>query len=195
MSRVTTRRVYIETYGCQMNVADSELIASILSDSGFHVTRQADQADILLLNTCAVREHAEERVIGRSAAVGESGGVAGGAGNGVVPGAVAVNVDGHFGQPDADIDFVSSARRGKGDMEAVYVAVVARLDFVPDAVVESDQCAVLRVRGPHRARQEVAGTNDLAPTIAVDDLDAVPIGELVDPYVTEGPDGAAPSVP
>jgi tRNA-2-methylthio-N6-dimethylallyladenosine synthase len=63
----TGRSVYIETYGCQMNVADSELVASILGDAGFHITQQADQADILLLNTCAVRQHAEERVIGRAA--------------------------------------------------------------------------------------------------------------------------------
>ena len=59
------RRVYIETYGCQMNVADSELVASILADAGFQITERAEQADIILLNTCAVREHAEERVIGR----------------------------------------------------------------------------------------------------------------------------------
>ena len=58
------RRVYIETYGCQMNVADSELVASILADAGFQITERAEQADIILLNTCAVREHAEERVIG-----------------------------------------------------------------------------------------------------------------------------------
>ena len=48
-----------------MNVADSELVASILNDSGFEITATAEEADIILLNTCAVREHAEERVIGR----------------------------------------------------------------------------------------------------------------------------------
>ncbi len=60
-----SRSVYIETYGCQMNVADSELVASILNDSGYQITSTAEDADIILLNTCAVREHAEERVIGR----------------------------------------------------------------------------------------------------------------------------------
>ena len=59
------RSVYVETYGCQMNVADSELVASILNDAGFSITEQAEGADVILLNTCAVREHAEERVIGR----------------------------------------------------------------------------------------------------------------------------------
>ena len=63
--QATSRSVYIETYGCQMNVADSELVASILNDSGFEITATAEEADIILLNTCAVREHAEERVIGR----------------------------------------------------------------------------------------------------------------------------------
>mgnify|MGYP002035422565 CR=1 FL=1 len=60
------RRVYLETYGCQMNVADSELVSSILTNAGFELTEAADKAEIILLNTCAVREHAEERVIGRA---------------------------------------------------------------------------------------------------------------------------------
>ena len=62
-----SRRVYIETYGCQMNVADTELVGSILNGAGFRIVEQAEQADIILLNTCAVRENAEERVIGRAA--------------------------------------------------------------------------------------------------------------------------------
>jgi tRNA-2-methylthio-N6-dimethylallyladenosine synthase len=60
------RKVYIETYGCQMNVADSELVSSILSAAGFQITEAADKAEIILINTCAVRERAEERVIGRA---------------------------------------------------------------------------------------------------------------------------------
>ena len=64
-SSAHNRSVYVETYGCQMNVADSELVASILNDAGFTITDQAEGADVILLNTCAVREHAEERVIGR----------------------------------------------------------------------------------------------------------------------------------
>ncbi|MSR82492.1 MAG: MiaB/RimO family radical SAM methylthiotransferase, partial [Candidatus Latescibacteria bacterium] len=60
------RRVYIETYGCQMNVADSELIASILRQAGYQIIPTPEEAEVILLNTCAVREHAEERVIGRA---------------------------------------------------------------------------------------------------------------------------------
>ena len=62
----STRSAYIETYGCQMNIADTELVNSILTDAGFNVCESPEQADIILINTCAVREHAEERVIGRA---------------------------------------------------------------------------------------------------------------------------------
>jgi tRNA-2-methylthio-N6-dimethylallyladenosine synthase len=57
---------YVETYGCQMNVADSDLIGGILRDAGYGVATDAASADVILINTCAVREKAEERVIARA---------------------------------------------------------------------------------------------------------------------------------
>jgi tRNA-2-methylthio-N6-dimethylallyladenosine synthase len=59
-------RVYLETYGCQMNVADSDLITSQLLAAGYQRTGDAKQADVVLVNTCAVREKAEERVVARA---------------------------------------------------------------------------------------------------------------------------------
>jgi tRNA-2-methylthio-N6-dimethylallyladenosine synthase len=59
-------RVYVETYGCQMNVADSDLIGSVLADAGYTTAARADDADVIVVNTCAVREKAEERVIARA---------------------------------------------------------------------------------------------------------------------------------
>ena len=56
------RRVYIETYGCQMNVSDSEIVASVLHEEGFGLTHDLDAADVVLLNTCAIRENAEQKV-------------------------------------------------------------------------------------------------------------------------------------
>ena len=56
------RQVYLETYGCQMNVSDSEIVASVLQDHGFGLTRDVHQADVILLNTCAIRENAEQKV-------------------------------------------------------------------------------------------------------------------------------------
>ena len=57
--------VYIETYGCQMNVSDSELMLGKLIESGYESVAEPDGADVILINTCAIREHAEQRVIGR----------------------------------------------------------------------------------------------------------------------------------
>jgi len=61
----TRPQLYIETYGCQMNVADSELIVSIMIQNGFSITEDINEADLILVNTCSVRENAEQRVWGR----------------------------------------------------------------------------------------------------------------------------------
>ncbi|MFN2566938.1 MAG: tRNA (N6-isopentenyl adenosine(37)-C2)-methylthiotransferase MiaB [Gemmatimonadaceae bacterium] len=64
---MTTRpqTVYIETYGCQMNVSDSELMLGKLAAHGYQSVERPDGADLILVNTCAIRDHAEQRVIGR----------------------------------------------------------------------------------------------------------------------------------
>ena len=58
-------RVFIETYGCQMNVADSETMAGVLEGAGMTLAERAEDADAIIVNTCAIREHAEQRVLGR----------------------------------------------------------------------------------------------------------------------------------
>ncbi|MFN8208405.1 MAG: tRNA (N6-isopentenyl adenosine(37)-C2)-methylthiotransferase MiaB [Bacteroidales bacterium] len=58
-------KVYIETYGCQMNVNDTEIVASLMRDNGYAVTKKAEEADLILVNTCSIRENAEQRVRGR----------------------------------------------------------------------------------------------------------------------------------
>ena len=60
---------YIRTYGCQQNVADSEKIKGMLEQSGFEFADEPDNADFILFNTCAVREHAEDRVFGNVGAL------------------------------------------------------------------------------------------------------------------------------
>ncbi len=59
------KRVYIETYGCQMNVADSEVVGGILARRGYGFTNDMSDADVILVNTCAIRDHAEQRIYGR----------------------------------------------------------------------------------------------------------------------------------
>lgn len=57
--------VYIETYGCQMNVADTEIVMGILKNYGYEITKEVNDANVVLLNTCSVRENAEQRIYGR----------------------------------------------------------------------------------------------------------------------------------
>jgi tRNA-2-methylthio-N6-dimethylallyladenosine synthase len=61
----TNGRVYIETYGCQMNLNDSEVVASILTSNGYIISNEMESADVILVNTCSIRENAETRVWGR----------------------------------------------------------------------------------------------------------------------------------
>lgn len=56
------RKLYLESYGCQMNFSDSEIVASILSEAGYNTTKNLYESDVVLLNTCAIRENAEQRV-------------------------------------------------------------------------------------------------------------------------------------
>ena len=58
-------KVFIETYGCQMNVNDSEVVLAILQDAGYALCDGIGEADLILVNTCSVRDNAEQRVLGR----------------------------------------------------------------------------------------------------------------------------------
>ena len=65
MPVIRKRSFYIETYGCQMNVADGELMAGILAEQELTPVSAPEEADVILVNTCAIRDHAEQRVLGR----------------------------------------------------------------------------------------------------------------------------------
>ena len=59
------RKLYIETYGCQMNVGDSEIVVSIMQKEGYRYTEVLEEADVVLINTCSIRDNAEQRIWGR----------------------------------------------------------------------------------------------------------------------------------
>ncbi|MEN9400678.1 MAG: hypothetical protein RL632_1781 [Bacteroidota bacterium] len=61
-ARSNGKKLYVESYGCQMNFSDSEVVASIMTSQGYETTRNADDADVVLINTCSIRENAETRV-------------------------------------------------------------------------------------------------------------------------------------
>ncbi len=61
------KKAYVETYGCQMNISDGELMSGVLASQGYDLVESPDQADVVLVNTCAIRRHAEQRVLGRVA--------------------------------------------------------------------------------------------------------------------------------
>jgi tRNA-2-methylthio-N6-dimethylallyladenosine synthase len=64
-----SKKVYIETYGCQMNVADSEVVVSILTGAGYASTDNIEEAGLILINTCSIRDNAEQRIWGRLKAI------------------------------------------------------------------------------------------------------------------------------
>ncbi|MDO9634116.1 MAG: tRNA (N6-isopentenyl adenosine(37)-C2)-methylthiotransferase MiaB, partial [Paludibacter sp.] len=64
-SALNDKKLFIETYGCQMNVADSEVVASIMQMDGFGLTEEITDADAIFVNTCSVRDNAEQKIINR----------------------------------------------------------------------------------------------------------------------------------
>ncbi|MCK4748147.1 MAG: tRNA (N6-isopentenyl adenosine(37)-C2)-methylthiotransferase MiaB, partial [Bacteroidales bacterium] len=67
---VSNRKLYIETYGCQMNVVDSEVVAAILQQRNFDLTEEINEAELILINTCSIRDNAEQRVRSRLKEIG-----------------------------------------------------------------------------------------------------------------------------
>ena len=59
------KRLYIETYGCQMNVADSEVVAAVMATAGYEMADDIDMADAVMLNTCSIRDNAEQKIPSR----------------------------------------------------------------------------------------------------------------------------------
>ena len=64
-----TPTAYVETYGCQQNEADSERIRGMLMEAGYGIVQEAEGADVVVMNTCAIREHAQQRVFGNLGAL------------------------------------------------------------------------------------------------------------------------------
>ena len=198
--------VYVETYGCQMNVSDSELMLGKLAASGYRQVDVPDGADVILVNTCAIREHAEQRVIGRlgelkskmkrGAVLGVTGCMAQRLGPQILERASHVSLvigpDGYRSLPL----LVENARRGARTTSTDFDLEEHYEDFSPrrfDRVkawipvqrgcdYRCTYCIVPTTRGPERSRRLDDVVREAETVIAEGMTEVVLLGQTVNSY-------------
>lgn len=200
------RTVFVETYGCQMNVSDSELMLGKLAAEGYREVTQPDEADVILLNTCAIRDHAEQRVIGRlgelrgvmrsNAIVGVTGCMAQRMGPTLLERAPHVSLvigpDGYRALPA----LLERARGGERAIETTFDLEEHYEDFTPrrfDGVkawipvqrgcdYKCTYCIVPTTRGPERSRRLADVVRETAAVVADGLSEVVLLGQTVNSY-------------
>jgi tRNA-2-methylthio-N6-dimethylallyladenosine synthase len=200
------KSVYIETYGCQMNVADSELMFGVLSRNGYVRSNDPADADVMLVNTCAVRDNAEQRVIGRLGELqrykrdGDVLGVVGCMAQRLGPGLLAKvpRVDLVVG-PDAyrnlpDLIGLADAGQRVSDTEfrswEHYEDVPAMRDKAPTAFVTVQRgcdyrctfCIVPYTRGPERSRRLQDVVREITRLVEEGASEVTLLGQTVNSY-------------
>src|SRR4051794_25339869 len=198
--------VYVETYGCQMNVSDSELMLGKLAAHGYDAVDGPDGADVILVNTCAIREHAEQRVIGRlgelkrhmkpGAIVGVTGCMAQRLGPQLLDKAKHVSVvigpDGYRALPA----LIDGARRGERTIATTFDLEEHYEDFQPrrfDKVkawipvqrgcdYKCTYCIVPTTRGPERSRKLADVVREVEAVVAEGMTEVVLLGQTVNSY-------------
>ena len=204
------KTVYIETYGCQMNVSDSELMLGRLAAHGYVAVDGPEGADVILLNTCAIRDHAEQRVIGRlgelkrhmlpGSVMGVAGCMAQRLGPQILEKArhvsLVVGPDGYRALPD----LVERARTGERAIQTSFDLEEHYEDFTPrrfDHVKawipvqrgcdhRCTYCIVPYTRGPERSRALADVVREVESVVAEGMTEAVLLGQTVNSW-TEGP--------
>lgn len=198
--------VYVETYGCQMNVSDSELMLGKLAAHGYAPVEQPDGADVILVNTCAIRDHAEQRVIGRlgelrrnmkpGAIVGVTGCMAQRLGPQLLEKAKHVSVvigpDGYRALPA----LIEGARQGKRTIATTFDLEEHYEDFQPrrfDKVkawipvqrgcdYRCTYCIVPTTRGSERSRRLPDVVREVESAVADGMSEVVLLGQTVNSY-------------
>ncbi len=199
-------RIYIETYGCQMNVADSELMLGLLAREGYVRTEDPADADVMLVNTCAVRDHAEQRVLGRMGELKRlkrAGGVLGVVGcmaqrlgprllERVPQVDLVIGPDGYrslpellararAGQRAAEVDFKSwehyeDVPPVREDRPTAFVTVQRGCDY------RCTFCVVPMTRGPERSRKLSDVVREVADLAAAGTTEVTLLGQTVNSY-------------
>jgi tRNA-2-methylthio-N6-dimethylallyladenosine synthase len=198
--------VYIETYGCQMNVSDSELMLGRLTEAGYATVELPARADVILLNTCAIRDHAEQRVLGRlgelkgimkpGAVVGVTGCMAQRMGRTLLDRArhvsLVIGPDGYRALPQ----LLERARAGERalettfDLEEHYEDFAARrFDRVKAWIpvqrgcdYRCTYCIVPMTRGPERSRRLADVVREVEGVAAEGMTEVVLLGQTVNSY-------------
>ena len=198
--------VYVETYGCQMNVSDSELMLGQLAAHGYDAVEGPDDADVILVNTCAIRDHAEQRVIGRlgelrrnmkpGAVVGVTGCMAQRLGPKLLERAKHVSVvigpDGYRALPA----LIDGARRGQRSIATSFDLEEHYEDFQPrrfDKVkawipvqrgcdYRCTYCIVPTTRGPERSRRLADVVREVRTVVDEGMSEVVLLGQTVNSY-------------
>ncbi|HXQ78036.1 MAG TPA: tRNA (N6-isopentenyl adenosine(37)-C2)-methylthiotransferase MiaB [Gemmatimonadaceae bacterium] len=198
--------VYIETYGCQMNVSDTELMLGKLTASGYESVEKPDGADVILINTCAIRDHAEQRVIGRlgelkskmkrEAVLGVTGCMAQRLGSQLLDRvkhvSLVIGPDGYRELPS----LIESARAGVRATSAEFDLEEHYEDFTPrrfDGVkawipvqrgcdYKCTYCIVPTTRGPERSRQLAEVIRETESAVASGISEVVLLGQTVNSY-------------
>lgn len=201
--------VYVETYGCQMNVSDSELMLGKLAAGGYRPVDRPDGADVILVNTCAIREHAEQRVVGRlgelkrhmnpNSVVGVTGCMAQRLGPRLLEQAKHVSLvigpDGYRGI----LELVEGAREGRRAVATTFDLEEHYEDFTPrrfDGVkawipvqrgcdYRCTYCIVPTTRGPERSRKLADVVRETAEVAASGMSEVILLGQTVNSY-TDG---------
>ena len=199
-------RLYLETYGCQMNVADTELIAGALGRDGYEPTHDPAQADVLIVNTCAIRDHAEQRVLGRIGELkrfkrpGTVLGVVGCMAQRLGPRLLervpqvdlVIGPDGYRGLPE----LIARARGGERAADVAfrdwehYEDVPAERAAGPSAFVTVQRgcdyrctyCIVPMTRGPERSRKLADVMREVADLAARGTTEVTLLGQTVNSY-------------
>ena len=201
--------VYIETYGCQMNVSDSELMLGALAARGYDAVDVPDGADVILVNTCAIRDHAEQRVMGRlgelrrhmtpSTVMGVTGCMAQRLGPQILERArhvsLVIGPDGYRALPSL-LDGAREGRRVSAtdfDLEEHYEDFQARrFDRVKAWIpvqrgcdYRCTYCIVPTTRGPERSRRLEDVVRETEAVVAEGMSEVVLLGQTVNSY-TDG---------
>ena len=204
--------VYVETYGCQMNVSDSELMLGAMAAVGYDAVDVPDGADVILVNTCAIRDHAEQRVIGRlgelkrhmkaDSVLGVTGCMAQRLGPRLLESAkhvsLVVGPDGYRALPT----LVERARAGAREASVTFDLEEHYEDFSPRRIdkvkawipvqrgcdYKCTYCIVPTTRGPERSRMLPDVVREVTQAVADGLTEVVLLGQTVNSWTADGKD-------